>query len=85
MYMKIPTLLTVAKCGTTSVTINAVVNFSKKLQLNQLKCAKIHVGKKCDDGPKLFVHKELVKSSNKEKCFGDIGNRDGKQHVTVAE
>ena len=81
-------VLTVAKCGATSVTMNAMVNSfmsSKKLQLNQLKCAKIHIGKKCADCPELFVHKEHMKSSDQEKYLGDIVNKDGKQHATVVE
>ena len=47
-------VLTVAKCGAASVKMNAVVNSfmsSKKLQLNQLKCAKNHVDKKCGECP----------------------------------
>ena len=39
-------VLTVSKCGVTSITMNSLVNSfmsSKKLQLNRTKCAKIHV------------------------------------------
>ena len=82
------TVLTVAKCGAASVTMNAVVNSfmsSKKLQLNQLKCAKIHVGKKCGECPELFAQKEHMKNSYQEKYLGDLMNKDGKQHATVVE
>jgi hypothetical protein len=81
-------VLTVAKCGAASVTMNAVVNSfmsSKKLQLNQLKCAKIHVGKKCGECPELFAQKEHMKNSDQEKYLGDLVNKDGKQHATVVE
>ena len=42
-------VLTVSKCGTTSVVMNITVNSFmsiKKLKLNKEKCAQIHIGKK---------------------------------------
>ena len=39
-------VLTISKCGATSIAMNAVVNSfmtSKKIKLNKIKCAKIHV------------------------------------------
>ena len=58
---------------------------SKKLHLNQLKCAKIHVGKKCEDSPNLFVQQENMKNSDQEKYLGDLINKDRKQHATIVE
>ena len=81
-------VLTVAKCGAASVTLNASVNSfmsSKKLQLNQSKCAKIHVGKKCEDCLELFAQKKHMKNSDQEKYLGDFINKDGKQHATIVE
>ena len=58
-------ILTVSKCGTTSIAMNNLVNVfmnSKKLYLNPSKCSKIHIGKKCDNCPKLMVHNEEIEN-----------------------
>ena len=81
-------VLTVSKCGATSVAMNITVNSfmsRKKLKLNKNKCAKIHIGKKCNDCPTLEVQGEPMKSSEKEKYLGDFINRDGKQHATIVD
>ena len=58
---------------------------SKKLQLNKLKCAKVHVGKKCKECPELLVQNEPMNNSDMEKYLGDIIYKDGKQHATIVE
>ena len=81
-------VLTISKCGTTSIAMNQMVNQfmkSKKLQLNPLKCAKIHIGKKCSECPDLLVNNESMKNSDREKYLGDIIHKDGKQHATIVE
>ena len=43
-------VVTVSKCGATSVALNKTVNSfieHKKLNLNAKKCAKMHIGRKC--------------------------------------
>ena len=79
-------ILTVSKCGSTSVAMNSLVNSfisSKKLQLNETKFAKIHVGKKCDNCPTLLVQNEVMKDSEQEKYLGEIIHENGKQHATI--
>ena len=68
-------VLTVSKCGDTSIAMNNLVNAfmsSKMLKLNQQKYAKIHIGKKHNDCPELEVQGEPMKCSEKEKYLGDI-------------
>ena len=79
-------ILTVSKCGSTSVAMNSLVNSfisSKKLQLNETKRAKIHGGKKCENCPTLLVHNEVMKDSEQEKYLGEIIHENGKQHATI--
>ena len=81
-------ILTVSKCGSTSTAMNALVNSvmaSKKLQLNKTKCAKIHVGRKCNNCPTLLVHKDIMKDSAQEKYLGEVIHENGKQHATIVE
>ena len=81
-------VLTISKCGPTSIAMNALVNSfmsSKKLKLNQTKCAKIHVGRKCDNCPSLFIQKEKMKDSEHEKYLGEVIHQNGKQHATVVD
>ena len=81
-------VLTVSKCGSTSVAMNSVVNsfmFSKKLRLNKLKCAKVHVGRKSDMCPQLLAQNNKMKHSEQEKYLGDIIHQNGRQHATIVE
>ena len=81
-------MLTVSKCGATSIAMNNTVNTfmsSKKLKLNKEKCAKIHVGKKCKNCPTLDVQGEPMKCSAKEKYLGEFITKDGKQHTTIVD
>ena len=73
-------VVTVSKCGATAVTLNTTVNTfieHKKLRLNAKKCAKMHIGKKCMNCPKLKVHDTEMKTSEKEKYLGDFINTSG--------
>ena len=81
-------VLTVSKCGSTSLAMNSLVNgfmLSKKLKLNQLKCSKIHVGRKSDMCPQLFVQNQEMKQSVQEKYLGDMLHQNGKQHATIVD
>ena len=81
-------MLTVSKCGATSVAMNIIVNSfmsRKKLKLNKTKCAQIHIGKNCNSCPTLEVQGEPMKCSEKEKYLGDFINKDGKQHATIVD
>ena len=81
-------VLTVAKCGATSLAINKTVNefmSSKKLQLNPKKCVKIHIGKKCQHCPKLKVHEGEMEDVEQEKYLGDIIHKSGKPHANIVE
>ena len=81
-------VLTISKCGATSVAMNRKVNSfmeSKKLELNSTKCAQIHVGKKCDLCPELKVHETVMKRVEQEKYLGDIVHQNGKSNATIVE
>ena len=81
-------VLTVSKCRTTGVAMNTLVNSffnSKKIKLNQSKCAKIHVGKKCDHCPQYYAQGNKMNTHVQEKYLGDIIHSDGKQHATIVE
>ena len=72
-------VLTVQKCGVASEAINTEVNAfmsQKKLTLGQNKCVKIHIGKKCGECDKLFVHNKVIKESHQVKYLGDVVHED---------
>jgi predicted metal-binding protein len=80
-------IMSISKCGTASTTLTATINTFmslKNLELNSTKCAKIHVGKRCNDCPELDVQGENMKSSNKEKYLGDYVNTSGNSKDTLA-
>ena len=80
-------ILTISTCGAASVALNVMVNSfmsSKKLQLNKLKCAKIHIGRNYERCPDIMVQGGLLKDSDKEKYFGDKIHKK-KQHETIVE
>jgi hypothetical protein len=90
--VKIPMLgmvddvLTVTTCSNQSIVTNATVNTfmeTSKLELAPTKCSQIHIGKKCETCPKLFVHKEPMKKSSKEKYLGDYISENGKIQDTI--
>ena len=64
-------VLCVTKCSSSAITSNATINSFmelNKLKLSAGKCSKIHIGKKCEQCPKLMVHEKEMKSSAKEKA-----------------
>ena len=68
-------IITVSKCGSTSVALNQSVNTFvelKKLKLSKNKCSKIHIGKKNKICPEHKVHNETMKVSEREKYLGDF-------------
>jgi hypothetical protein len=68
-------VLCASKCGSQVVTNNAAITtFArlKKLDLNETKCARIHIAKnKCDQCAKIFVNGRVFRESQKEKYLGD--------------
>ena len=81
-------ILTISKCSKESVMVNSEVNSfieAKKLTLGATKCAKIHIGKKCEDCAQLFVHSGVMKESQDEKYLGDRINISGKPKATIEE
>ena len=68
-------VLTVAKCGNSSVINNSIANAfteSKKLKYGVDKCKQMHVGKNNSICPKLKVHEQDMKKSESETYLGDI-------------
>ena len=79
-------VLSVTKCSESSVILNAtIVSFMElnKLKLATHKCGKIHIGKKCNNCPKLYVHGEEMKESKSEKYLGDVISEDGTLDETI--
>ena len=67
-------ILSISKCSSSTVVANATINSFmelNKLKLSQKKCGKIHIGRKCDDYPQLFVHKDIMKDAHEERYLGD--------------
>ena len=81
-------VISVNKCSSQSVTSNATVNSFmdiNKLPLSHTKCSKIHVGKKCDECPKLVIDEEQMKESHAEKYLGDYISSEGTIDKTIKE
>ena len=82
-------ILTINKCGTTSVTLNSTVNTfidTKKLKLSETKCAKIHLSKKKNEGcPELGIHGKTMKNSDTERYLGEIIHKSGKPHLNLID
>ena len=79
-------VLCVTKCSSKTVISNATINTFmelNKLTLSADKCRKIHIGKKCDQCPKLKVHENDMKDSQKEKYLGDSINEKGTLKDTI--
>ena len=81
-------IITVSKCGITSVTKNVTVNSFvklKKLECSQSKCAQIHIqGKgKCNECPKLYVDEVEIRKSHKEKYLGDYITKNANPKETL--
>ena len=84
-------ILSIQKCSSDSVKINAVINAfieSKKLTLSRNKCHRIHIQKKSNDKTEclaLKVHDNKMSDSNKEKYLGDIVDNSGTIRKTIEE
>ena len=79
-------VLCVTKCSSKTVASNATINAFielNKLTLSAEKCSRIHIGKKCDQCPKLKVHENEMKEAQKEKYLGDIINGKGTAKDTI--
>ena len=81
-------IITIQKCGSAAVTINSEVNAfveQKKMTLSTKKCTRIHVGKKCNQCEKLYVHQQEMEDSDEVKYLGDILHNNGKIKATIAK
>ena len=81
-------ILTVQKCGAASSAINSEINAfieQKKLTLGAKKCTKIHIGSKCDECSKLFVHGEEMAEAHEVKYLGDIIHENGRPKSTIMQ
>ena len=85
-------VLTVQKCSTDVVKMNAAVNAfmeGKKLKLSDTKCHRIHVNNKKSNVkakcPELKIHNEKMNESSQEKYLGDIIDSSGTCRKTVEE
>ena len=84
-------ILSIQRCSSDSVKMNAVVNAfieSKKLTLSKAKCHRIHIEKKqtqTKECLRLKVHDEPMDESTKEKYLGDIVDETGKIRKTIEE
>ena len=55
----------------------------KKLRLSQKKCVRIHVGKKCKQCEKLYVHEEEINEAHEVKYLGDFIHENGRPNSTI--
>ena len=83
-------LLTISKCGQDSIISNAVINSfveSKRLELSDKKCHRIHIGKKTDNKicADLKVHNKSMNDSTSEKYIGDIISENGKITANISD
>ena len=79
-------ILTIQKCGATSLAINSEVNAfieQKKLKLSKSKCVQIHIGSKCDTCEKLYVHDDQMIEAHEVKYLGDFINENGRPNSTI--
>ena len=56
----------VDKCSNKTVTSKATINAfmeAKKITLAHKKCRKIHIEKRCNESPRLYVHADQMKES----------------------
>ena len=81
-------VLTVSKCGSTSLAMKSLVNtftLSKKLKLNKQKISEIHVGRKSTMCPQLFFQCQEMKQSDQRKYLGDMLHQNGKQYASIVD
>ena len=68
-------IFSVTECSPNSVKLNAYVQSkveTKKLELSDTKCVKMHLGNNKSACPKLKIHSNEMKSSDREKYLGDV-------------
>ena len=53
------------------------------MTLSAKKCTRIHIGKKCNECEKLYVHQQEMGNSDEVKYLGDILNKNGKIKSTI--
>ena len=83
-------IISPVNCGSTASALNSTVNAfieTKRLKLSAAKCAKIHLGNRLSKKlcPKQNIHKEDMKSSQKEKYLGDFITDKGNSKETIIE
>ena len=85
-------ILSIHKCSTDTVRINAVINAfieTKKLTLSKSKCNRIHISKNPNrienDCPDIKVHDAPMTNSDREKYLGDILDKTGKIRATIED
>ena len=67
-------------------TMNKLVNSfieHKNLKLSKEKCYRIHIGKGHQNCPKLKVHENYMKETEKETYLGDVIDQNGKIQSTI--
>ena len=65
-------VITVSKCGNTSIALNQIVNSSidlKKLKLSEGKCCKIHIGKNNSLCPEHKVNQKEMKHQSRKNTL----------------
>ena len=83
-------VITASKCGATGNALNSTVNTfmkMKKLELNEKKCAKVHIGNKrsSEKCNKLKVGNEYMNNSEKEKYLGDFVTKAANSKETIKD
>ena len=79
-------ILSVTECGPSSVKMNAYVQSkvdTKKLELSDTKCVKMHIGSKINLCPTLKIHEQEMKISEKEKYLGDVITSDARMEENI--
>ena len=79
-------ILRISKFSSSTVSTNATINALmelNKLKLAQKKCGKIHIEKKCQECPDIFVHGEIMTEFYDGTYFGDIISNKGTLEATI--
>ena len=72
-------LIGFAPCGQKSQNLNTFINAkieTKKLELSEKKCKKLHIGSENFLCPELRAHDTIMKTSETEKYLGDLLSSD---------
>ena len=79
-------VITLTKCSTDSIKMNALVQSKiecKKLELSESKCFKMHLGKENINCPNLKIKNKDMKTTSSERYLGDILTSDCKVDENV--